>query len=1135
MKCPECQATNDKDALSCGNCGAALPRKCPSCANINRAHARFCDTCGTALAAQVHVAETVQVDTVDETESNTKLTVSCEAERRQLTVMFCDLVDSTVLSELLDPEELREVMRAYQRRGTAAISRFGGYVARYLGDGLLAYFGYPQAHEDSPQRAVHAAREILGAMPHLNAELRPHEVIHRAPLRVRIGIHTGLVVVGDLGVEASHESMAIVGETPNVAARIQALAEPNTVVISGFTKKLVETRFVCESLGFRPLKGISTPMELYRVLGESTDQSHSFPSGGTSLTPMVGRREELDLLLERWEQARQGQSRVVLLKGEPGIGKTRLMRELKEHIARQGCTQIELRCLRYYQNTALQPVVEHLRQLFQFDHDDTPQEKLAKLEHKLNLYRLSPSTTVPLFAPLLSLPHAENYPPLDLSPFRQKQKTLQALIDLLIAEAQRNPVLAAWEDLHWADASTLELLDLFVQQAPASRILVLVTFRPDFSPPWDSHPYLTTVSLGRLSDADVRTLVEELTRGKALKSEIAEQIVGKTDGVPLFVEELTKMLCDSGPPEEQGELHGSASPNTSLAIPATLQDLLMARLDKFVTARRVAQLAATLGREFRYDFLRMVSPLPESALKRELDSLVNAELLYQRGVPPHGTYMFKHALIQEAAYQSLLRSTRREYHARIADALEQHFPDTVHTQPELLAHHLTKAGLGKQAARYWYEAARRSIERSGNLEAIAQLKNGLEVLGDLPETPERIHQELMMQALLGMALIFAKGYSEGEVERAYARARALCGKLGETPLLYPVLWGLWAYYLVCGKYEASHGIGKQLLTMAERQQDADLLIEAHATQGQNSFFGGSDLAAARAHFERVGALYDLRAHTSHALVYGQDPGVVALATLSWTLWLQGYPDQALSAHLASLELAQARSHQYSLAYALAYGATFRQFRRETEAAEELAQRAIALSTERGFPMWTMAATYTLGWTFTRAGETEKATSYLSDAIQAWHAMGARITRPHQLGLLADALAFSGQAEQGLEVLKKATAEACATNERYYEPELYRLTGEALLLSSAPDEERAGAEFLRAIECARDQGAKSWELRAATSLARLRMRRGENQAARAILEDVYRRFTEGFDTPDLLDAQRVLAELTPIAPEAGGHR
>jgi len=1122
MLCPKCQADNPQDALQCSGCGALLARYCPACHSRSRPQAKFCDECGTRLDAQLQ-PEGEQNEHESGLETRFAELQMSDAERRQLTVMFCDLVDSTVLSELLDPEEFREVMGAFQKRATSLIAQFGGHVAKYLGDGLLAYFGYPRAHGDDARRAVLAGLGIAAAMPQLNAELQYLKVVGQQPLRVRIGIHTGLVVVGEMAVGAHRESMAVVGETPNIAARIQGLAQPDSVVISAATNKLIETHFACEALGPQPLKGISAPMDLYRVLRERLEQSYIAGDSAASLRPMVGRDRELEELLQQWERIKQGQSRVVLLSGEPGIGKTRLTRELKAHVAREGHTHIEFRCLRDYQNTALHPAVEHLRQLLQFAPDDSLQQKLAKLERKLKLYGLTPDPVFPLLASLLSLPHPQGYPALDLSPSLQKQKTLQALIALLVAEAERAPVLAAWEDLHWADPSTLELLDLFARQAPAAPILAVMTFRPDLKLPWNSRPQVTTLVLQRLAGTQVRTMVEGLAQGKTIGPEIVEQIVSRAEGVPLFAEELTRMLLESAWLEQRNSSYAPANIRQGLGIPTTLQELLTARLDQVATARRVAQLAAILGREFRYDFLKIVSSWTEATLGRELNRLVDAGLLYQRGVPPHATYVFKHALIQEAAYQSLLKKTRKEYHARVANVLEQQFSEVAQTHPELIAHHLTGAELHQRAADYWYRAGRRAIERSANLEAITQLRNGLDALRAIPESPERSQQELAMQALLGMALIFAKGYSEREVEQAYARARDLCAQLGETPLLYPVLWGLWAYYLVRGDYEVSQDIGHQLLTMAERQQDTELLLEAHVIQGLNFFYGGSRLAVARAHLEQASSLYDLDQHKAHALSYGQDPGVVSLAALSWVLWLQGYPDQALAVYRKCLGLAEARAHQYSLAYALAYGATFHQFRRNVDSARELAQRGITLSSEHGFPIWAMASSYTLGWTFARTGEADKAVAYLRDAIQTWHAIGAQLTRPHQLGLLADALACAGRPDEGLEALKQALFEAHGTTERYYEPELHRLNGELLLQSATANEEQAESAFVQSLECARALGAKAWELRAAVSLARLKLRQGKRDQAHRTLAEVYEWFAEGFDTPDLRDARVVLAE------------
>jgi class 3 adenylate cyclase len=582
-----------------------------------------------------------------------------EAERRQLTVMFCDLVGSTALSEQLDPEELREVVRAYQESCTAVIRRYDGHIAQHLGDGLLVYFGYPTAHEDDAQRAVRAGLSILAELLHLNARLQSTVGTHdRAPLQVRVGIHTGLVVVGEIGSGEKREVLAL-GETPNVAARLQALAEPDTVVMSGATYRLSEGLFVCRSLGPSTVKGISAPVEVYRVLEESGLQSRFEVAVGTGLTSLVGREEELGLLQRRWAQAKESAGQVVLLSGEAGIGKSRLVQTLKEHVIAEGATRIEFRCSPYHQNSAFSPIIEHLQRLLQFAPHETPQAKLAKLQAALAAYRFPQADTLPLLAALLSLPHPEGTPPLTLSPQKQKQKTQEALVAWIVEEAERAAVYCAWEDLHWADPSTLELLTLYLEQIPTTRVFTVLTFRPEFTPPWNPRSYLTQLTLSRLARQQVETMVEEVTGGKALPSEVLQQIVAKTDGVPLFVEELTKMVLESGLLREEdgryvgarGQWKGQAegAPIPPLAIPSTLQDSLMARLDRLASVREIAQVGAVLGREFSYELIHAVSPLDEAMLRQGLRQLVDAELIYQRGLPPQATYLFKHALVQDTA------------------------------------------------------------------------------------------------------------------------------------------------------------------------------------------------------------------------------------------------------------------------------------------------------------------------------------------------------------------------------------------------------------------------------------------------------------------------------------------------------
>lgn len=1107
---------------------------CPNCTSENRERARFCDECGVRLPS--HHAVFDRHGSLDRTVESARSQspsseIIREPERRRLTMMFCDVVESTALAECLDPEELREVMGAYQSASVGMVIQFGGFVANYLGDGVLAYFGYPQAHEDDPQRAVKAGLSIVSKLPHLNAELqRKLGVIRERPLQVRISVHTGLVVTAEI----ESGTIAAVGETPNIAARLQTIARPNSLVISAATYKLVKGFFDCRSLGIQTFKGISSTFEVYQVVEDSGAQSRFEVVARSGLTPLVARDEELTLLLKFWESIKKGESWVVQLSGEPGIGKSRLMRELGQTAVRDGCTYIQFRCSPYYQNTAFYPVIDYLQRLLQLRREDSATEKLQKLERKLTEYSLSVAETLPLLATLLSLPYSERYSRPSLSPQRQKQKTQEALVTWLLSEAERNPVLTAWEDLHWADPSTLELLRLFLNDSSTARILTLLIFRPEFSPTALAHSHIAQITLTRLAREEAEMMLSKMMGGKPMPQEVIREIVAKTDGVPLFLEELTKMVLESGLVAEKENRYELTRPVTSLAIPDTLYDSLMARLDQFPATRKVAQLAATLGREFRGDLLQAVSELDESVLRRDLARLSDAGLLHERGAFPQAVYVFKHALIQEIAYQSLLRSTRYQYHQRIAQVLEQQFPDTAESEPEMLARHYTEAELNQQAVSYWQRAGQQAVERSANLEAIAHFTKGLRLLQGIPESVERDQQEVLLQVGLGMTLMFAKGYSAPDVQTAYARARELCSKIGETPQLYPVLWGLWAYYLVRSEYQDSHDIGSHLLTLAEQQHDNELLLEAHTSQGLNYFHGGCDLPRARMHLDKAISLYDSEKHFSHGPMYGQDPGVVSLGVLSWTLWLQGYPEQALVKHERCLDLARHQSHNHSIAWAFGYGASFRQFRREIEAGKRLAEQGIAFSNERGFHLWSLAATYTLGWALNHLGQSEAAVVVLRDAVDKWKNTGARITRPHQLGLLADALGALNRAEEGIALIDEALDELHDTGEQYYKAELHRLKGELLLRPTIADEAGACDAFFESLQIARSQGAKAWELRTAISLVRLRRRQGKSHEAYHILANIYSQFTEGFDTPDLRDARGLLAERLPQTSNGAIH-
>jgi class 3 adenylate cyclase/predicted ATPase len=1040
-----------------------------------------------------------------------------DAERRQLTVLFCDLADSTRLASQLDPEDLRAVVRAYQETAAAVIQHYDGHIAQYLGDGLLVYFGYPQAHEDDAQRAVRSGLELLAALRTRNTRLVEEQGVQ---LAVRIGIHTGLVVVGEMGSGGRHEHLAL-GDTPNLAARLQGLAAPDTVVISAATARLVQGYFVCQDHGVQMLKGVDTPLRVSQVVGETAAQNRLDVAGTTGLTPLVGRAAEVSLLLERWAQSQGGLGQVVLLSGEAGIGKSRLVRVLTERVVAEGAPRLTLHCSPYHANSAFYPVIDHLQRLLHWHRDVSPQARLTTLEEVVQAAHLPLEETVLLLAALLSVPVPNRYPPLTLSPQRQKQKTQEALVAWLLAETAQQPVLAVWEDLHWADPSTLELLGLLLDQVPTARLLLVLTCRPEFRPSWAPRSYVTPLALTRLVRPQVEEMVLRVTDGKRLPAEVVQQIVVKTDGIPLFVEELVKTILEAGLVREEAGRYVLTGPLPPLAIPTTLQDALMARLDRLASVKEIAQLGAVLGREFAYVLLQAVTPLEDPILQQSLAQLVEAELLYQRGHPPQATYLFKHALVQDAAYQSLLKSTRQQYHQRIAQVLETQFPETAETQPELLAHHYTEAGLPAQSIPYWQWAGNRASQRSAYMEAVAHLTKGLEVLKVLPNTAERTQQELALQTTLGPALMATRGFAAPEVQHAYARAQELCQQAGESPQLFSVLRGLWNFSLVRAELQKARRLGEQLLTLAQRQPAPALLLEAYFVLGLSLFWLGEPVSA-RARLEQSISLYDPQHHRAHALHYGLEPGVICLSYAAVTLWTLGYPDQALeSIGKALLLAAQEPSHPFSLAQSFSWAVRLHWLRRERQAAHERTVALMALASEQEFAYWLAWGTISQGRTLVEQGQAEDGIVRIRQGLAAHRATGGELSRPWFLAMLAEAYGMRGQADEGLCVLAEALTTAYQTGDRYFEAELYRLKGELLLQQTSPDVHQAETCFQQALTIARHQQAKSLELRAAMSLARLWQQQGKRAEAHALLAPVYGWFTEGFDTADLQEAHALL--------------
>jgi len=1043
------------------------------------------------------------------------------AERRHLTVMFCDLANSTNLSAQIDPEDMGDVIRAYQEAVSEAVRRFDGYIAKFMGDGVLVYFGYPNAQEKDAERAVRAGLAILDALPALNAQTARG---NGTRLAVRIGIASGLVVVGETIGEGAAREQTVVGETPNLAARLQTLAGPDAILISAATRDLVGDIFACEALDAHALKGIAEPVQVWRVAGLREEEDAEFETTAADF-PLVGRDEEIGLLRRAWQQTKEeGHGQVVFVSGEPGIGKSALVDTLRRAARAEGLTRITFRCSPYHTNSALYPVVEHWKRLAGWQPEDDGAARIAKLESALAPYRLPREEAVPLFASLLSLPLGEGYPRLDLTPQQLKEHTEDALVALSLEEAERQPLLEVWEDVHWADPSTLDVLGQLIEQAPTVPLLIVLTFRPEFTPPWAARSHVRPLTLTRLERPQIEVLATRLAAGKGLPAEVIEHVVQKTDGVPLFVEEMTKAVLGSGVLRADGDRYTLTGALSEISIPASLHESLMARLDRLPTLREVAQLGAVLGREFAYEMLRAIAAIDEPRLREVLGRLVEAELLYQRGRPPRSRYIFKHALIQDAAYQSLLRRTRQHYHRQVAELLEHEFRDMVEASPELVAHHYTEASLPAQAVTYWHRAGDKAARRSADREAIGHLTAGLAQLVQLPETPERAKQELALQRLLGQANFHTRGYAAPETSRAFSRARELCGAIGDDDSIIPVLFGISAFDYGAGHFAKSAAIANEILERAGRTGNTGARILANMGLGVCGVALGN-LADARRNFDHGIASYrDIveAEATRLAYEYSIEVGVFTYAYAAWCRWLLGYPDQALRLGDEALAIVERIRHGYSHSRGLYCKSVVHAYRREWPMVEERAAAAITVAEEHGLAMFVAVGRIMRGVARAMLDPGDDAVVEIREAVAAYRATGARSHGTHHLTLLAQALAARGQQGEGLSALRQAAALAEETGERYVEAEIHRLEGNLLLAEN--NAEAAEACYLRALDVARAQEARSLELRAACDLARLWAERGERQKAADLLAPVYDWFTEGFDTPDLKDAKALLDTL-----------
>jgi class 3 adenylate cyclase/tetratricopeptide (TPR) repeat protein len=1013
-----------------------MPKRCAHCGFDNPDGMKFCGQCAAPLAST--------------------------AERRQLTVLFCDLVGSTELSEQLDPEEWGEILRRYQELCAGVIGRFEGHIARYFGDGLLVYFGYPMAHEDSPQRAARTALGIVDEMKRLNAVL--HAERHLT-LAVRLGIHTGLVVVGDMGGGDFHVNMAV-GDTPNIAARLQALAEPDAVIVSAVTHRLIDAFFACESLGEHALKGISQPMTVYRVLREAGAGSRIEPATAPALTPLVGRERELAALMESWERAKAGAVEVVLLYGEPGIGKSRLVRELKERVRAEAYHRIECRASPYHQNTTLYPLVDALQRALDFRRDDAPAERLDRLERLLSAYGVSISDTAPLFAALLDMTAEGRYPARPASPQEFRRATMAAFVTLFTTAALAQPVVLIVEDLQWIDPSTLELLGLLVEQPTRVPILMVLTSRSELAPPWVARANVSRLTLGRLRPAEVETFVERVTRGKRLPPEVREHVVSKTDGIPLFVEELTKMVTESSWLAERADRYELTAALPALEIPTTLYGSLMARLDRLGAVKEVARLAATLGREFSYDLLQAVSPLAPSTLQEALAQLVDAEMLHQRGTPSEVRYAFKHGLVQEAAYQSLLKSRRQQYHQQIVQVLEEHFPEAAASEPEVLAHHCTEAGLLAQAIPYWERAGQRAARRFANAEAISHLTKALDLLGRVPETRERLEQAIDVRFALRASLWLLGEFEV--IRRHLGDAEALAAKLGDQRRLGQSLVYQCANLWFTGQAASARAVGDRAHAIAAAVGDPQLRVTATIFSGLACIASGEHRAAA----EILGTLDSvdegLRRQRLGTAGY---PVPQTYGWLAWSLAERGDFDAAVVRAEEGLRLGEALEDPHTIAVVCRGFAHARGVKGELGDAIRLAERGLAISREWGLTAALLSITGTLGHLYALSGRIAEGLALLHDAFEKTQSLAFGFFHSLiavQLGeasLLGDRPADAARfAERGLGLARDGGQRGCEATARW-------VLGRVAAHPDTPDADVAEAHYHAALTLADTLGMR----------------------------------------------------------------
>jgi len=1060
------------------------------------------------------VAQNMSAEVVRLVRATGTASASVEAgERRQLTVLFCDMVGFTELANRVDPEILQKIVRTYEDACAVCISRYDGYVFQRMGDGIVAFFGYPLAHEGEAERAIHAGLAIVESLSRLDVP-----AVDR--LAVRIGIATGLVMV-------SSAEKGAVGEPMNLASRLQGIASINTLVVSEQVQRLAGGSFEYEDLGEQPIKGIVRPTRAYRVVGVSQAASRfEAAHGEASPTPLVGREHEIALLLERWALAQDGEGQVVLLSGEPGMGKSRILNALRERLERQGAQALRFQCSPYYVNSAFWPIIDHIERILKFARDESVESRLEKLEALIVKAYGLPSDDVRYVASMLSIPHEMRYGALSMSPQKLKDATMRALVDIMEAAAQRHPSVMLFEDAHWADPSMLEVLDQLIDRVRTMPLLIALTHRPEFQSRWSQHGHVVALNLSKLTRAQSSVIVSSLSDGKLLPANLLDQILAKTDGVPLFVEELTKSILESGELIDAGDRYAYAGTTHSISIPVTLRDSLMARLDRYTPAKEIAQIGAAIGREFSHELISALTPMPQVQLEDALTQLIESGLAFRRGTPPEATYLFKHALVQDAAYDSLLKSRRQELHGKIARVIEERLPKVAETEPEVLAHHWGAAGEYVRSIEYWERAGQQAAYRCAGTEAERHLRAGIALIGALPAGPDTMRREIGLQLALGRVLMANKGWASDDLEKAYVRAHLLCRACDATTELFPVMWGLWTYYLVRGALKESSNLAQQMLDLAEQHDNSLWLAGGHYAAGVSDYWIGN-WATAGAELALCTRLCENYSHETRIALYGVDIGGVAAGLASNAAWVTGdYSERML--HFAQTYTSRADYvHPYSQTWAALSAALEYSYRLDAPRTYESACRALDLCERHGFAQERALATMMKTWADQDSARAESLLHEFNAAVSDWRSTGATLCRTWFGSALASMYLRSARFADAQQELTTALANLSESPEHAFAAELHRLQGDLILARDGTAAGIANAEscYQTARQIARRQQARTLELRAARRLAQVFLTQGRRSEGHGLLSEICGGFSTAANDEELDLARRMLREMS----------